>query len=948
MNLYKRIGEKNIEKLGTEYKKVLRIIINQYSDRTHFIYEILQNAEDAEATYIKFKLKKDQLEIYHNGRPFNEKDIVGVCGIADGTKEDGTRIGHFGIGFKSVYCYTETPFIYSGPYHFQIVDQVFPKEVSAKSDISFEETYMRLPFNKDGVSAETAYTEIKKALIEQITAENILMLNNIGNIVIDIDGHGEIIQINKAKYSIDKANPDNVFGLSLRTTIKGRRTEKERTNDTDYLFFTDAEKESTAIVFKVDEKELKPVKNSKIYAYFPTAKEAHQNFYIHAPFDTTPARDNLIKGAEYGKRNLKLVKNLGELIWFAFTWMRDHKYLSVSGFNTVFPIYEYEEDDILYGLYENSIDIIREEIILPTNTPYEFKRINEVYMPLWGVIAEVFSDEDLRFLMNQKNVSWLAKEFTTEAYADLKRFLNKNFKIQSLEWKDLVSRLDAPFLKAKPLSWTENLMSHIEPYCIKKIYNDGHFIKTAEIPFVRTAGGDQICARDKDGHLQVYLNNPDIAKYRIDYLFVKSETVRSFYQRVLLIPEYNIEQEVIENILPKYETQKVEFKTSDPIRENIKDLKIIKDAVYMNPSILDKLQDKYIVTDGKNWHRPSEVYIRSSDVRSGYSLVRGLVSFKFLADSYFDATELSVKLDDDFFKKIGCNSGIRVVQPSKDEYLNAVRKYQGPQVELDLRHSIFQKEYISQKLNWAFCYEGFPEVFQNMTIDRSLAIAKFLNPNAINFDIQGELVGADDKHFSGKNVDSAIAYSMLGLMLCFEKWIYIKGDDKPYSPFEVDKDDILEDYKVAKRLITILPFKVVKNALVEWLEANIENKADVDLIKRYLSKPDDLAKAAKAIAKSEAKDAAKKGSGGNIQDLIKKGDKNQQGGHSHNSEIEVPPISEKGKKRREENLDKELAESMGNFTHVARGLRFARLTSNKEERAFLEHEYDGFCQILTL
>jgi hypothetical protein len=93
MNLYQKISKDNRSKYGTEFEKVLKIIINQYSDRTHFIYEILQNAEDAGATHIRFRLERDRLEIYHNGRPFDERDIEGVCGIASGTKEDGTRIG---------------------------------------------------------------------------------------------------------------------------------------------------------------------------------------------------------------------------------------------------------------------------------------------------------------------------------------------------------------------------------------------------------------------------------------------------------------------------------------------------------------------------------------------------------------------------------------------------------------------------------------------------------------------------------------------------------------------------------------------------------------------------------------------------------------------------------------------------------------------------------------
>ena len=142
---------------------------------------------------------------------------------------------------------------------------------------------------------------------------------------------------------------------AMRTTVKNYATKKQRITDANYLFFTDAEQEATAIIFKVDGKELKAVKNSKIYAFFPTAKEAHQNFYIHAPFDTTPARDNFKEGAEYGKHNIVLVKAIGELIWFAFQWMRDHHYLSVSGFNTVFTIREAKTDRDRYIPLSDSV-----------------------------------------------------------------------------------------------------------------------------------------------------------------------------------------------------------------------------------------------------------------------------------------------------------------------------------------------------------------------------------------------------------------------------------------------------------------------------------------------------------------------------------------------------------------------------------------------------------------
>lgn len=552
----KQISDANRIKYGTEAEKILRIIINQYSDRTHFIYEILQNAEDAGATRIQFHLEKEKLVIEHNGRPFNEKDIEGVCGIANGTKEDGTRIGHFGIGFKSVYCYTEHPYIYSGEYHFVIQNQLFPAEVSGRKEIAYDETCMILPFDKNEVPSGVAYQEIRDALTKKITAESIIMLDRISDVKIKIDGYPEEIEINKAKYSLDKKTyANNVFGLSMNTTIMNTSTKQTRTRDADYLFFTDANREATAIIFRVEGKELKAIKNSKIYAFFPTAKEAHQNFYIHAPFDTTPARDNFKEGAEYGKHNIELVKAIGELIWFAFQWMKNHRYLSVSGFNTVFPVYEYENDDVLYGIYQNSIDMIREEALLPTNVPGEFKKIQEICVPLWGIIVDIFDDNDLRTLRKNRNISWLAKEFSTEAYRDVRAFLNQNFKLETLEWKDLVLNMDAFFLSQKQLSWMEALLSRIESYCIKRTTYDSHYIDVSQIPFVRTVSQEQICARDGHGKLQVYLNNPDIAKYRIESTFIKNETIRSFYRRALEIPEYNIEQETIENILPKYEYQ---------------------------------------------------------------------------------------------------------------------------------------------------------------------------------------------------------------------------------------------------------------------------------------------------------------------------------------------------------------------------------------------------------
>jgi len=63
------------------------ILAGLYHDPSHFIYEILQNAEDEGAKEVRFELFEDRLDIYHNGKDFNLEDIDGVTGIGIFQKE---------------------------------------------------------------------------------------------------------------------------------------------------------------------------------------------------------------------------------------------------------------------------------------------------------------------------------------------------------------------------------------------------------------------------------------------------------------------------------------------------------------------------------------------------------------------------------------------------------------------------------------------------------------------------------------------------------------------------------------------------------------------------------------------------------------------------------------------------------------------------------------------
>ena len=81
---YKGIRSTNIKRYGTEISRIGSMLLaNRYDEQTHFIFELLQNAEDALrrlqqqqpviSCSISFYLQQDVLRVSHYGDPFTEK-----------------------------------------------------------------------------------------------------------------------------------------------------------------------------------------------------------------------------------------------------------------------------------------------------------------------------------------------------------------------------------------------------------------------------------------------------------------------------------------------------------------------------------------------------------------------------------------------------------------------------------------------------------------------------------------------------------------------------------------------------------------------------------------------------------------------------------------------------------------------------------------------------------
>lgn len=312
---------------------IFNLLTELYPDNAHFLYELLQNAEDTGATEVKFTLNNNELIYSHNGRDFSIADIHGITSIGQGTKaNDINKIGKFGVGFKAVFAYTSTPQIHSGDFNFQIEELVIPSSIEPISTDS--STVMRFPFNSNVKDRRQSYDEIKRGLSE-FNATTILFLSSIKKVEFYVEG----------KSSSIKREEDGPHNVKIIQSLENREVSqwlrfKKPLGESNNLF--------TSIAFKTAKQgteganKIVPV-NGKVSIFFPAEKESSNlKFHIHAPFASTVARDSIKDLPE----NEKLLEEIAGLFKECLNYFKENGFIQSSLFE-VLPI----EDDNLERFY---------------------------------------------------------------------------------------------------------------------------------------------------------------------------------------------------------------------------------------------------------------------------------------------------------------------------------------------------------------------------------------------------------------------------------------------------------------------------------------------------------------------------------------------------------------------------------------------------------------------
>lgn len=325
-----------------------KLLADLYVDKAHFIYELLQNAEDAGAKEVTFDLRTDGLHVEHDGtRPFDLRDIESITGIGQSTKpDDTTAIGKFGVGFKAVFAYTQTPLIHSGGLSFEIHDLFVP--VIIPNPTTTTKTKFWFPFDRVDKPAEVAVEEVATAL-RDIAPTTLLFLNSIQMIGCYLpDGDERLLQrrqVDEHVIEIDSVNENDGASFWYRITsdvvIDGQQLA---------IAAAFALEENTSEKQQKKQFTVSPI-DGQVFIYFPAVKETSGlKFHVHAPFASTVARESVNEKPE----NDRLIEGIAALVAESLPDMRDRG-LITDGLLAALPN---QHDDL-----PARFDVVREHIL---------------------------------------------------------------------------------------------------------------------------------------------------------------------------------------------------------------------------------------------------------------------------------------------------------------------------------------------------------------------------------------------------------------------------------------------------------------------------------------------------------------------------------------------------------------------------------------------------------
>ena len=564
-------------------RRALERIIQLYTDKSHFVYELLQNAEDAEAKSIRFIQHADCLEVLHDGKPFTSANLQGLCDIGKSDKVDNlNQIGEFGVGFKSVFGICDTVRLFSDPSHFdgkvegdavafavEIKDFTRPEDIPEEPMPRTYTTRFVFPFavghTFSGFKTIPSLADTLARKLQNLGITTLLFMKHLELIEYEIETDGEPItgeyllekrSINDHCYLVsalgisekEKADPDAAEMISYLKF--SRRLEKYPLRTVDIAFPVKEEKDGYQCI---------KAPNPYVSVYFPTETESKLDFIVQGPYRTTPNRSSI---PSEDADNIYLAKETAILLRESLLELQAAGKLNMSFVKTL-PIVEdrFDTFGLFFPLYETVRDLFRSAAIIPSK---DGKYVYAKYARITRQerLATVFSDELLSQLINDGGAYCWLPTYLTETNREYKHvldYMTGELNIPVIRPEDLRTYFSSnpKFLPERSLDWLVDLYSIFEniPGAFSKSRYETN-MTTANI--VKTASGAFVAPFRREGKSyipNVFLPSPKIRSADINFVDAELyERCRHFFDDILQLQKPNEYEFIIKDIKRRYES----------------------------------------------------------------------------------------------------------------------------------------------------------------------------------------------------------------------------------------------------------------------------------------------------------------------------------------------------------------------------------------------------------
>lgn len=670
---------KDREELARVLKRhvgIRKIVEDLYPDKAHFIYELLQNAEDRNATAVRFELGPEKLRFEHNGESFRAQDISAITDIGEGTKAaDDDKIGRFGVGFKAVFAYSETPHIWSPTFSFKISELVLPDELLSASDLRGH-TRFDFPFNNPKKAPHDAFSEIEAGFGE-LAETTLLFLRHIESIKWTVagGGTGEVLRVDHKNGHIEILKVlDGNRTASFHFLKFDRPVEGLTSQNVAVAYVLDVLPGVSAFSSRKPlSQQLRIVPaRGQVAVFFPAGKEASGlRFHLHAPFVPELSRASI----KETPANKPLFDQLAKLTASSLHAIRDQGLLTPD-FLGVLPNTHDALGPRYEGIRKAIVDAMDTEPLTPTYAKGHAPA--KMLVQARSALKDLLSPDDIKYLIGlpDEPLQWATARALQGTNTE--RFMNQ-LGIQQWDVEEFVNCIherantshwngvNAEFMKwlgGKDVEWHQQFYALLarDSYAQIALYRlqscmivrltDGHYSVASNCHFAYERG------LNTDG-----VSCVDPAVYTAGKSKTQQESARKFLEEMGVTDVG--ERQLIEAIL---RTNYSDDKRTLNEREYLAHMRRFIRHLDENASAAP-LFSSYPLFMGKDnkWHRAEAIYLDTPYLETGLGEYLGLLgaanALVPLADFYASLPIDTVKIVR-FAESLGCTTRIAIANVS--------------------------------------------------------------------------------------------------------------------------------------------------------------------------------------------------------------------------------------------------------------------------------------------